>query len=220
MAFEVDEVIAATGFVTPLRDLPDLGVATFGQSRLPAQTPFWESATVPGIFFAGTIGQGSKGLMKHGIPANSGAVQGARYNARVLARHIAETPFRAASSSGPPSGPRTSPRSWPASSPADPEIWHQRAYLARILRFEPGAGIVDEGIRPLAWFVDASRAGRARGQPRDRRLGRRSTRSSTAGSTGSSKSTASTADPLLDYETEAARAEVEAVLGRFGAGVR
>ncbi len=27
---------------------PTLGVATFGQSRLPAQTPFWESTTVPG----------------------------------------------------------------------------------------------------------------------------------------------------------------------------
>ena len=32
---EVDDVISATGFVAPLRDLPDLGVATFGASRLP-----------------------------------------------------------------------------------------------------------------------------------------------------------------------------------------
>jgi hypothetical protein len=46
--------------VTPLLDLPDLGVTTFGQSRLPAQTPYWESARVPGIFFAGTIGQGRR----------------------------------------------------------------------------------------------------------------------------------------------------------------
>src|SRR5438552_221790 len=91
--FEVDDVIAATGFTTPLRDLPKLGVATFGQSRLPAQTRFWESATVRGIFFAGTIMQGSQGLRKHGIPSNSGAVQGYRYNARVLARHLAETRF-------------------------------------------------------------------------------------------------------------------------------
>ncbi|MGZ6338944.1 MAG: NAD(P)-binding domain-containing protein, partial [Candidatus Limnocylindrales bacterium] len=93
VTFEADDVIAATGFVAPLRDLPTLGVATFGQSRLPAQTPFWESATVPGIFFAGTIGQGATGLKKHGLPANSGAVHGARYNARVLARHVAETRF-------------------------------------------------------------------------------------------------------------------------------
>src|SRR4029077_6008676 len=79
LVFDADDVIAATGFTSPLRDLSDLGVATFGQSRLPAQTPFWESATVPGIYFAGTIGQGSGGLKKHGMPANSGAVHGARY---------------------------------------------------------------------------------------------------------------------------------------------
>ena len=95
-AFEADEVIAATGFVTPLLDLPELGVTTFGQSRLPAQTPYWESASVPGIFFAGTITQGSPGLKKHGLPSNSGAVHGARYNARVLARRIAATRFDAA----------------------------------------------------------------------------------------------------------------------------
>ena len=35
------------------------------------------------------------GLKKHGLPANSGAVHGARYNARVLARHIAATQFAA-----------------------------------------------------------------------------------------------------------------------------
>src|SRR6185295_10189269 len=93
LAIEVDEVISATGFVTPLLDLPALGVTTFGQARLPAQTPYWESSTVPGIFFAGTIGQGSAGLKKHGMPANSGAVHGARYNARVLARHVARTVF-------------------------------------------------------------------------------------------------------------------------------
>src|SRR5207245_6533970 len=34
-----DDVIAATGFVAPLRDLPELGGATVGQSRLPAPTP-------------------------------------------------------------------------------------------------------------------------------------------------------------------------------------
>jgi hypothetical protein len=154
MVFDADDVIAATGFVTPLLDLPDLGVATFGQSRLPAQTPYWESATVPGIFFAGTIGQGSAGLKKHGIPSNSGAVQGARYNARVLARHIATTRFE-----------RTDERPPVAKDEVidfvldeltlGPELWHQRAYLARVLSLDPTAGIRDEGIIPLAWFVDA-----------------------------------------------------------------
>jgi thioredoxin reductase len=155
LTLEADDVIAATGFVTPLRDLPQLGVATFGQSRLPAQTPFWESATVPGIYFAGTITQGSQGLKKHGIPSNSGAVQGYRYNARVLARHVAETKF----------GIRT-PR--PQLQPAavndhllselseGPELWHQRSYLARVVTLDPDQGISDEGIVPLAHFVDSS----------------------------------------------------------------
>lgn len=153
-SFEVDEVIAATGFVTPLLDLPDLGVATFGQSRLPAQTPYWESATVPGIYFAGTIGQGSAGLRKHGIPSNSGAVQGSRYNARVLARYIARTHFGVSVDC-------------PEVRPSDlvsflldeltygPELWHQRSYLARIVSLDADRGIRDEGIEPLMQFLDA-----------------------------------------------------------------
>jgi thioredoxin reductase len=154
MLIEADDLIAATGFVCPLNDLPGLGVATFGQSRLPAQTPFWESATVPGIFFAGTITQGSAGLKKHGIPSNSGAVQGHRYNARVLARHLAETRC----------GVRL-PRK--TLKPADvvpllqgelslgPELWHQRSYLARVINLDPDQGITDEEIQPLANFVDS-----------------------------------------------------------------
>ena len=153
LVMEADDVIAATGFVTPLRDLPDLGVATFGQSRLPAQTPFWESATVPGVFFAGTITQGSAGLKKHGIPSNSGAVQGHRYNARVLARHLAETKF----------GIRVAR---PSIDPGDlvawilqelshgPELWHQRAYLAHVVGLDPQKGITDDGILPLQYFLD------------------------------------------------------------------
>jgi len=153
LTITADDVIAATGFVTPLRDLPALGVATFGQSRLPAQTPFWESATVPGIYFAGTITQGSAGLKKHGIPSNSGAVQGHRYNARVLARHLAETHF----------GLHTAR---PQVKPADvvpyllrelsrgPELWHQRSYLARVITLDRDDGISDEGILPLADFID------------------------------------------------------------------
>jgi len=157
LAFEVDDVIAATGFVSPLRDLPQLGVATFGQSRLPAQTPFWESATVPGVFFAGTIMQGSLGLRKHGMPSNSGAVHGYRYNARVLARHIAETRF----------GFRPERRHLRgeevvqfllAEVSRGPELWHQRSYLARVLRVDAAGGMTDDGIQPLAPFVDDSSA--------------------------------------------------------------
>lgn len=157
LLFAADDVIAATGFTTPLRDLPDLGVATFGQSRLPAQTPFFESATVPGIFFAGTISQGAGGLKKHGVPSNSGAVQGHRYNARVLARHIAQTRF----------GIKPAQSTVRAADLVSyllgelsrgPEIWHQRSYLARVLNFDQASGISDEGIMPLAHFLDAGGA--------------------------------------------------------------
>jgi thioredoxin reductase len=154
VTFEVDEAIAATGFVAPLRDLPALGVATFGASRLPAQSPFWESATVPGIYFAGTIGQGATGLKKHGMPANSGAVHGARYNARLLGEHIAAKHF------GVPAARRALAASDALPFLLDeirraPELWHQRAYLARVVSLDADRGISDDGIEPLAHFLDA-----------------------------------------------------------------
>jgi thioredoxin reductase len=152
ISLEVDEVISATGFVCPLLDLPDLGVATFGQAKLPAQTPYWESATVAGIFFAGTIGQGSAGLKKHGMPANSGAVHGARYNARVLARHIAELLH------GTLSAPETVDGDLGDAIvemlTLAPGLWHQRAYLARVVALDPARGPIDKGLVPLAAFVD------------------------------------------------------------------
>jgi thioredoxin reductase len=155
LGFDVDEVIAATGFVTPLLDLPDLGVATFGQSRLPAQTPWWESATVPGIYFAGTITQGSAGLKKHGIPANSGAVHGARYNARVLAERIATTRFGVAVHRAAIANGDVLPFCLDELQRA-PELWHQRAYLARIVTVDADEGIRDGGIVPLVTFLDGA----------------------------------------------------------------
>jgi thioredoxin reductase len=155
MSFDVDDVIAATGFQTPLLDLPEMGVTTVGQSRLPVQTPFWESADVPGTYFAGTISQGAGGLKKHGIAANSGAVHGARYNARVLARHLAETRHgvvaeRPRLRAGEVGGFLLSELD------GRPDLFHQRSYLARCVRVTPGEGIVDEGILPLTHFLDGT----------------------------------------------------------------
>ena len=153
--FDADDVIAATGFVCPLRDLPSIGVSTFGQSGLPTQNPFWESTSLPGVFFAGTIMQGSHGLRKHGIPSNSGAVQGYRYNARVLANHLATTRFGVTL-------PRPSLKAEEvvglllAEASRGPELWHQRSYLARVLSVDSDRGIADEGIQPLAPFVDSA----------------------------------------------------------------
>jgi thioredoxin reductase len=154
LAVEVDDIIAATGFQTPLLDLPELGVATTGQSRIPAQTPFWESASVPGLYFAGTITQGSTGLRKHGLPSNSGAVHGARYNARVLARYIAQAKF-----GWTPERPSIAPRDLAEFMlevcSTSPELYHQRAYLAHTISVDPAEGIRDEGITPLTSWLDA-----------------------------------------------------------------
>jgi thioredoxin reductase len=153
MSLLADEVIAATGFTCPLLDLPSIGVATFGQSKLPAQTEFWESATVPGIYFAGTITQGSSGLKKHGIPSNSGAVHGHRYNGRVLVSHLAETVF----------GKTIERPSLAAGDLRDhllaeatraPELWHQKAYLASVVSLDGATGPRNEGIEPLSKFLD------------------------------------------------------------------
>jgi thioredoxin reductase len=153
--FDVDEAIAATGFTTPLVDLPALGVATFQSGRLPAQTPHWESSTVPGIYFAGCATQGAQGLRKYGIGSNSAAVQGFRYNARVLARHVARVHFGL-----------DAPR--PAIDPADvvplvlrelaecPELWNQPSYLCRVITADPALGVVDDGVALLEAFVDAT----------------------------------------------------------------
>jgi thioredoxin reductase len=211
LTVEADEVIAATGFTSPLQDLPRLGVATFGQSRLPALTPFWESATVPGVYFAGTIGQASSGLKKHGLPPNSGAVHGGRYNARTMARHIATSRFGIQLER-------------PSILPADvlpflldeltrgPEVWHQKSYLTRVLSVDASNGIRDEGILPLAHFLDA-------GPP--------NAVAATLEADGTSaiypaiyirrdgvvSEHLMTPHPLLDYQTEDARRQLADILG-------
>ena len=155
LVFDVDRVIAATGFGTPLLDLADLGVATFYQGRLPAQTPWWESASVPGVFFAGSITQGSIGLKKYGRASGSAAVHGFRYNARVLARHLARSRFGFEPEARTLAADDVVPTLL-AELTRGPELWHQQSYLARVVSFDPAQGIVDEGIEPLAHFVDTS----------------------------------------------------------------
>jgi thioredoxin reductase len=153
VTIEADEAIAATGFRTPLQDLPSLGVETVGQGRIPALTPFWESVGARGIYFAGNPTQGAAGLRKHGVASASAAVHGFRYNARVLAGHIAATHFGVQPE-------RRSLRSeaivpWLLAELAHaPELWAQKGYLAHVVSFEDG-GATDDGIQPLAHFVDS-----------------------------------------------------------------
>jgi thioredoxin reductase len=151
---EADEVIVATGFRTPLEPLAALDVATVADGRIPAQTPFWESVSAPGIYFAGNATQGSPGMSKHGASASSSSVNGFRYNARVLVDHLARTHFgveplrqRVALADVVPFLLAELARA--------PELWIQKGYLARVLTLN-GDGGVDEGILPLAHFVDSA----------------------------------------------------------------
>jgi thioredoxin reductase len=153
--FDVDDVIAATGFGTPLRDLEEIGVKTFFQGRLPSQTAYWESATVPGLYFAGSITQGAVGLKKYGIPSSSAAVHGFRYNARVLAGYVAERHFGIR---------RLRPEVREDdvvsvvldAATRDPALWNQQAYLARQLTFDEDGMVRDDGSVPLQDFVDGA----------------------------------------------------------------
>jgi thioredoxin reductase len=152
LTFESDEVIAATGFRAPVRDLPSLGVAMVNEGRMPAQTPYWESVSVPGIYFAGNLMQASPGLRKHGATSSSSSVNGFRYNARVLAEHIAEKHFGVARKRRPLEVDDVVPFLLRELSHA-PELRVQKGYLARVVDVEDGV-LRDVGILPLADFVD------------------------------------------------------------------
>src|SRR5260221_3749031 len=132
LVFEVDDVIATTGFTAPLGDLPKHGLQTSGRTKIPALTPFFESIGLPGAYMAGTVTQGAPGLKKHGMPSSSGAVHGHRYNARILAQHLAETHFGTAAAR-----PRLEPDAvlpyLLREATRAPELWHQKSYLARIV---------------------------------------------------------------------------------------
>lgn len=153
LLLEADDVIAATGFRAPLRDLPELGVATVRDGRLPALTPFWESVTVPGLFFAGNVTDAAPGLRKHGVASLSTMVCGFRYNARVLAGRLAETLFGAGLERPVVAREQVVPYLIRELNHA-PEIAFQKGYLARVLAVAPGPEVRDDGILPLEVFVD------------------------------------------------------------------
>ncbi|MBA3383091.1 MAG: NAD(P)-binding domain-containing protein [Actinobacteria bacterium] len=152
LVFDCDDVIAATGFRAPLQDLTRLGVTTVADERIPAQTAFWESVSVPGIYFAGNATLGSPGLRKQGLSSNSGSVNGFRYNARVLVRHLAEKHFDVA-----PPRPLVEPDQLVSfllrELATAPELWIQKGYLCRIVNLAAD-GLRDDGILPLQIFVD------------------------------------------------------------------
>ncbi|HYY63611.1 MAG TPA: NAD(P)-binding domain-containing protein [Gaiellaceae bacterium] len=151
---DADEVIVATGFRTPLEPLSDLDIATVADGRIPAQTPFWESVSAPGVYFAGNATQGAPGMSKHGAAASSSSVNGFRYNARVLVDHLARTRFGIE----PPRRRVATAEIVPfllAELARGPELWIQKGYLTRVVTLGAEGGH-DEGIVPLAHFVDTA----------------------------------------------------------------
>jgi len=160
LVLDADAVIAATGFRVPLRDLPQIGVATLLGDRMPALNPWWESITVPGIFFAGNATVGAPGLRKHGAGSASTSVRGFRYNARVLARHVAERLGRVKPLARPLTADEVAPL-LAAELGCNPELWGQKAYLARVVALEDGGRAVDRGVEPLWHFVDDDAGGDA-----------------------------------------------------------
>lgn len=154
LSLHADVVIAATGFAAPLRDLPRLGVATSVDGRFPALTPFWESATLPRVFFAGNITQAAPGLRKSGVASLSSMVCGFRYNARILARRIAEEVFGVKIERQPIARSEVTRHLISLLNDAA-ELSMQKGYLARVVSIEPDA-VRDEGAMPLEAFVDGS----------------------------------------------------------------
>jgi thioredoxin reductase len=149
-ALDIDEAIVATGFQTPLGDLPALGVKTVAQGRIPALSPYWET-TVPGLYVAGNASQGAPELRKHGFASASTSVKGFRYNARILARKIAER-----LGYGHERRTLEDDEVVPALANAlahDPALWSQKGYLARAISFDGGRAH-DEGVVPLSSFLD------------------------------------------------------------------
>jgi thioredoxin reductase len=157
LLLEADDVIAATGFQAPLLDLPALGVATVREGRVPALTPFWESVTVPRLYFAGNVSDAAPGLRKHGVASLSTMVAGFRYNARVLARHLAESVFGIELERPRIERGDVVPYLVREANHA-PELAFQKGYLARALRVDAGH-VVDDGIVPLEVFVDGEADG-------------------------------------------------------------
>jgi thioredoxin reductase len=212
LEFDVDAVIAATGFRTPLRDLPRLGLVTVNDDRVPALTPFWESVSLPGVYFAGNASQGAKGLAKRGAGASSSAVNGFRYNARVLAQHLAER----LTGYTPPRSPIPDLSGFLLRELSDaPELWVQKGYLCRVAVAEAG-GLVDEGVVPLAHFLDSGGPDAVAASVEVDDDGR-IVPTVYVRRRGEIAEHAFQPHPIHDYESEAYRSELAAVLVRLAA---
>jgi thioredoxin reductase len=152
---EADSVIAATGFRVPLGDLTQEGLHTVLGERVPALNAYWESVSLPGVFFAGNATVGAVGLRRHGVGSASTSVRGFRYNARVMAQHLAERLGRVPPQARPLAEDEV-PTLLAGELRGCAELWGQKAYLARVIALDGGGRAFDRGVQPLWHFVDAA----------------------------------------------------------------
>ena len=147
VTIEIDDVISATGFVAPLLDLPDLGVARHGPDPTAdadraggRARPFPASGSrAP----SGRAPRASRSTASRPIPGPSTAPGTTPGCSPGTSRRRASASRRL--------GPPSMPPSWSGSSRrADeaPELWHQRAYLARVFTVDPTPG---------SWTTESSR---------------------------------------------------------------
>ncbi len=170
LALEADDVIAATGFRTPLARPPkSSGAQTVAQGRIPALTTFWESVGAPGVYFAGNATQGSPGLRRHGVGASSPG----RARLPLQRARARRAPRRRATSACAPSG-----RAWRrrASCRSSRTSWPTRRSSGRRRATSPGSSPLEGGRarrrHPAAGALRGhGRTGRGRGDRRDEPLG-------------------------------------------------
>jgi len=96
---------------------------------------------------------GAVGLRKYGLGSLSGGVAGFRHNMRVLAAHLARTHFGVQIPRPELTPSEVIPFLLGEASGA-PELWNQRAYLARVVTFREDGRALDEGVLPLQHFLD------------------------------------------------------------------
>ena len=155
VSLEVDEVISATGFTCPLQDLPAPG----RRHVRPEQ-----AAGADGVL---GIGDRARDPLRRDDHAGLVGAQEARHPELLGGRPGAplqrSDPHPAARRDGTSGSRPRSPRS-PSPDLRDyllaeatraPELWHQKAYLARVVSVSPDDGIRDRGILPLTHFLDS-----------------------------------------------------------------
>ena len=165
------------------------GCQTVGQSRLPVQTPFWESTTVPASSSAGRSARAPRASRSTACPRTQGPSMAP---ATTPACWPPGSHRRTSGSnrSGPTSRPTRSRASSAAELSGAPELFHQRGYLARVLTADPAGGMRDDGVQPLAYVLDQGGPDALAATLEGDGSGR-STRSSTRGSVARSSSTRS-----------------------------